>query len=166
MGLAVPGFFQNYSKTNYYYLFLLVTLLIIFGLKALIQSDMGLRFRAVMDDEIAAASVGVPTTRIRVFAFTISSAIAGLAGALYAHYMMLISPDMASLAQMFLILAMTMIGGMGTIAGPIVGAILLEVLSEQIRSFGEYHILVFGVVALLMVRFAPEGLLGLKRRPQ
>ena len=164
MGLQVPGIFRDYSKTKYYLLFLAITVFAVLGLNLLIRSRMGLRFRAVMDDEIAAASVGVHTTNIRVLAFTLSSLIAGLAGALYGHYAMLISPDIGSLAQMYLILAMTMIGGLGSIEGPIFGAILLEVLSEQIRSFGEYHLLVFGVISLLIVRFAPQGLAGLLRR--
>ena len=163
MGLQVPGFFQEYSKIHYYFLFLFVTLSVLFALRSLIRSDMGLKFRAVMDDEIAAASVGVRTTQIRILAFTVSSAIAGLAGALYGHYLMLISPDMGSLSEMFLVLAMTMIGGIGTLSGPMIGAVLLEVLSEQIRGFGEYHILIFGIIALLIVRFAPKGIAGWKR---
>jgi len=67
---------------------------------------------------------------------------------------------------MFLVLAMAVIGGMGSFAGPIIGAFVLEILSEYIRIYGEYHVLVFGLVALAMARFAPEGVMGiLHKRP-
>jgi branched-chain amino acid transport system permease protein len=102
--------------------------------------------------------------RVRVLAFTISSALAGLAGALYGHYLLLVTPEIPSLNQQFLVLSMTVIGGMGSFVGPIVGAFVLEVLSEYIRAYGEYHVLVFGLVALLMARFFPKGLTGLFQR--
>ncbi|HMK65897.1 MAG TPA: branched-chain amino acid ABC transporter permease, partial [Thermodesulfobacteriota bacterium] len=141
MGLQVPGLFAEYSKTSYYYLFLVVAILVLILLYRLIHSDLGLSFRAVLNDETAASSSGINTVRIRIIAFTISSAIAGLAGGLYGHYVMLISPDVPSLGQMFLVLAMAVIGGMGSFAGPIIGAFLLEILSEYIRIYGEYHVL-------------------------
>jgi len=90
--------------------------------------------------------------------------MAGLAGGLYGHYLMLITPDIPSLGQMFLVLAMAVIGGMGSFVGPILGAFLLEVLSEYIRIYGEYHLLLFGLVALAIARFAPEGIAGLALR--
>jgi branched-chain amino acid transport system permease protein len=87
--------------------------------------------------------------------------MAGMAGGLYGHYLMLITPDIPSLGQMFLVLAMAVIGGMGSFIGPILGAFILEILSEYIRIYGEYHVLLFGLVALGMARFAPEGIMGL-----
>jgi branched-chain amino acid transport system permease protein len=161
MGLQVPGFFAEYSKTSYYYLFLVVTILFLILIHKIIHSEMGLSFRAVLNDELAASSSGINTIRVRVLAFTISSAMAGVAGGLYGHYLMLITPDIPSLGQMFLVLAMAVIGGMGTFAGPIIGAFGLEVLSEYIRIYGEYHVLLFGLIALAMARFAPEGVMGL-----
>jgi branched-chain amino acid transport system permease protein len=160
MGLQVPGLFAEYSKTSYYYLFLVVTILVLILLYRLIHSDLGLSFRAVLNDETAASSSGINTVSIRIIAFTVSSAIAGLAGGLYGHYVMLISPDVPSLGQMFLVLAMAVIGGMGSFAGPIVGAFLLEILSEYIRIYGEYHVLFYGLVALIITRFAPDGLMA------
>lgn len=163
MGLQVPGFFTEYSKTSYYYLFFGVTLLFLIVIYKIIHSEMGLSFRAVLNDELAASSSGINTIRVRVLAFTISSAMAGLAGGLYGHYLMLITPDIPSLGQMFLVLAMAVIGGMGSFAGPIIGSFFLEILSEYIRSYGEYHVLLFGLVALAMARFAPEGVMGMWR---
>jgi len=161
MGLQIPGFFSEYSKTSYYYLFLGVTIILLVVIYKIIHSEMGLTFRAVLNDELAASSSGINTIRVRVLAFTISSAMAGMAGGLYGHYLMLITPDIPSLGQMFLVLAMAVIGGMGSFAGPILGAFVLEILSEYIRIYGEYHVLLFGLVALVMARFAPEGVMGL-----
>lgn len=161
MGLQVPGFFTHYSKTSYYFLFLGVTVVVLFLIRSILASDMGLAFRAVLNDELAAATSGVNTVRVRLLAFIFSSAMAGMAGGLYGHYLMLITPDIPSLGQMFLVLAMAVIGGMGSFLGPIVGAFLLEVLSEYIRIYGEYHLLLFGLVALVIARFAPEGIAGL-----
>lgn len=164
MGLQVPGFFTHYSKTSYYFLFLAVAVVILFLIRTILSSDMGLAFRAVLNDELAAATSGINTVRVRLLAFTFSSAMAGMAGGLYGHYLMLITPDIPSLGQMFLVLAMAVIGGMGSFVGPILGAFLLEVLSEYIRIYGEYHLLLFGLVALAIARFAPEGIVGLALR--
>jgi len=161
MGLQVPGLFAEYSKAAYFYVFLggvLVTLIVVYRL---IHSDIGLNFRAVQNDERAAASLGVDVVRVRVLAFTISSALAGMAGGLYGHYLLLITPEIPSLDQQFLVLSMTVIGGLGSFLGPIIGAFSLEILSEYIRAYGEYHVLVFGLVALVVARFVPNGLMGL-----
>ncbi len=164
MGLQIPGFFTEYSKISYYFLFLMVCAVFLFILYRLIHSEMGLSFRAVLNDELAASASGIDTIRVRILAFTISSAMAGMAGGLYGHYLMLITPDIPSLGQMFLVLAMAVIGGMGSFIGPILGAFVLEVLSEYIRIYGEYHVLLFGLVALGVARFAPEGMVGLIKK--
>ena len=161
MGLQVPGFFTEYSKASYYYLFLVITVLFLILIRKIIHSEMGLTFRAVLNDELAASSSGINTIRVRVLAFAVSSGMAGLAGGLYGHYLMLITPDIPSIGQMFLVLAMAVIGGMGSFAGPILGSFVLEILSEYIRIYGEYHVLLFGLVALAVARFAPEGIMGI-----
>jgi branched-chain amino acid transport system permease protein len=164
MGLQVPGLVANYSKSAYLYIFVAGTLVTLVVIYKLIRSNVGLNFRAVQNDERAAASLGVNVVRVRVLAFTVSSALAGLAGGLYGHYLLLVTPEIPSLNQQFLVLSMTVIGGMGSFVGPIVGAFVLEVLSEYIRAYGEYHVLVFGLVALVMARFFPKGLTGLLRQ--
>lgn len=164
MGLQVPGFFSEYSKVSYYFLFLAVTIGMLWIIRSVLRSNTGLAFRAVLNDELAASTSGIDTVRIRLLAFTLSSGLAGLAGGLYGHYLMLITPDIPSLGQMFLVLAMAVIGGMGSFVGPVVGAIGLEVLSEYIRIYGEYHLLLFGIVALAVARFAPSGITGLLQR--
>lgn len=164
MGLQVPFMFSTYSKTAAFYLMLLVTVAMLALIYRIIHSDLGTSFRAVQNDETAAASLGINIVRVRIIAFVISSALAGLAGALYGHYHQLITPEISSLNTMFLVLAMTVIGGLGTFVGPIVGALFLEVLSEYIRIYGEFHVLIFGLIALVISRFAPVGLIGIYRK--
>ena len=162
-GLQVPGLLNTYSKLGYFYIFLAATLLTLGVVYRLIHSNAGLNFRAVLNDERAAAALGVDVVRVRVLAFTVSSALAGMAGALYGHYLLLITPHIPSLDQQFLVLSMTVIGGLGSFVGPIIGAFSLEILSEYIRAYGEYHVLAFGLVALIVARFAPKGLAGIFR---
>jgi branched-chain amino acid transport system permease protein len=164
MGLTVPPFWGEYSKTVSFYILLAAAALVLWLIRRILGSDLGTSFRAVQNDEVAAASMGIPVIKVRVAAFVITGAMAGFAGSLYGHYLLLITPHILSLDLMFLVLAMTVIGGMGTFVGPIVGALFLEALSEYIRRYGEFHVLIFGLVALVVARFAPEGLVGLLRR--
>lgn len=161
MGLQVPGLFAEYSKIAYFYVMLGGALIALGVVHRMIHANVGLHFRAVRNDEKAAASLGVDVVRARLLAFTVSSALAGMAGALYGHYLLLITPHIPSLDQQFLVLSMTVIGGMGSFWGPVSGAFFLQILSEYIRVYGEYHVLVFGLVALVTARFAPKGLAGL-----
>ncbi len=161
MGLKVPFILGDYSKATAFYLMLAAAAVVLLVIRWLLKSDLGLMFRAVQNDEVAADSLGVPVTRIRVTAFVVSGAMAGLAGGLYGHYLTLITPHIPSLDLMFLVLAMAVIGGMGTFAGPVVGALFLEVLAEYIRVWGEFHVLIFSLVALGFARFLPGGIVGL-----
>lgn len=160
MGLQIPGLLSEYSKAGYFYILLGGAVITLIVLYKLIYSNLGLSFRAVQNDEKAAAALGVNVVRVRVLAFTVSSALAGMAGGLYGHYLLLITPEIPSLDQQFLVLSMTVIGGLGSFLGPIVGAFSLEILSEYIRSYGEYHVLVFGIIALIVARFVPNGVVG------
>ena len=164
MGLQVPGLMADYSKITYYYIMLAAAVLMLSILYRMIHSNLGLNFRAVQNDEVAAKSVGVKVLQVRILAFTVASAMAGFAGGLYGHYLLLITPEIPSLDLQFNVLAMTVIGGMGSFIGPVIGAFALNILAEKIRDYGEYHVLVFGIVALVVARFAPNGLLGLWRR--
>jgi branched-chain amino acid transport system permease protein len=164
MGLQVPALMAEYDKLTYYYIMLAAAVLILAILHRVIHSNLGLNFRAVQNDETAARAVGVRVLRVRVLAFTVASAMAGFAGGLYGHYLMLVTPEIPSLDLQFYVLAMTVIGGMGSFAGPIIGAFALNLLAEKIRDYGEVHVLVFGLIALVVARFAPNGLLGLWKR--
>ncbi|MEJ5357282.1 MAG: branched-chain amino acid ABC transporter permease [Desulfobacterales bacterium] len=163
MGLQVPGLLPEYSKLAYYYILLAAAVLVLLILYRMIHSNLGLNFRAVQNDETAARAVGVRVLHLRVLAFTAASAMAGFAGAIYGHYLLLITPEIPSLDLQFYVLAMTVIGGMGSFVGPVLGAFAINILAEKIRDYGEYHVLVFGLVALIVARFAPEGLTGVWR---
>ncbi|MEW5726135.1 MAG: branched-chain amino acid ABC transporter permease, partial [Thermodesulfobacteriota bacterium] len=136
MGLKVPFLLGGYSKATAFYILFAAAMLILALIRLILNSDLGLSFRAVQNDETAASALGIPVVRIRIAAFVISGAMAGLAGSLYGHYLLLITPHIPSLDLMFLVLAMTVIGGLGTFAGPVVGAFFLKVLSEYIRVYG------------------------------
>jgi branched-chain amino acid transport system permease protein len=164
MGLQVPGLMAEYSKLHYYYIMLAAAAAILVILHRMIHSNLGMNFRAVQNDETAAAAVGVKVLQMRVLAFSVASAMAGFAGALYGHYLLLITPEIPSLDLQFYVLAMTVIGGMGSFIGPVIGAFTLNILAEKIRDYGEYHVLVYGLVALVMARFAPNGLIGIWQR--
>jgi branched-chain amino acid transport system permease protein len=164
MGLQVPSLMLEYSKLGYYYIMLAAAVLILVVLYRMIHSNLGLNFRAVQNDETAAKSIGVKVLQVRVLAFTVASAMAGFAGGLYGHYLLLVTPEIPSLDLQFYVLAMTVIGGMGTFIGPIIGAFAINILAEKIRDYGEYHVLVFGLIALVVARLAPNGLIGVWRK--
>lgn len=151
------------SRLGYYYLFLALLAAVLLGVFGLLRSRAGLFLQSVRDDEIAAASRGVDVVRWKVIAFTISAAIGGFAGALYAHFAQLISPELGLLSQSGMIVTMVVIGGMGSLVGPIVGALIIYFLSELLRDVGGYQHIVFALLVIVFARFFREGLWGLAR---
>jgi branched-chain amino acid transport system permease protein len=162
LGLGVPGIFE--SRVTWYYVVLGALAAVVVGLMLLLRSPMGLYLQAIRDDEVAAASRGVDVVYWKTVSFTLSSAIAGLAGGLYAHFSQLISPELGLLTQTGLVICMVVIGGMGTLLGPLVGAFLVYVLSELLREVGGVQLIVFALVVIVIARFFREGLAGLARR--
>jgi branched-chain amino acid transport system permease protein len=163
LGLNVPALFQ--SRLAYYYLVLGALLAVQLGLYWLLQKPAGLYLRAIRDDEIAAASRGVKIVWWKTYAFALSAAISGLAGALYAHFAQLISPELGLISQTGLIISMAVIGGLGTLVGPLGGAFLVYYASEFLRDFGNYQLIAFALLVIVFARFFREGLWGLLRRP-
>lgn len=161
LGLNVPGLVA--SRLAYYYLMLAVLLAIQLGLYAFLRSPAGLYLRAIRDDEIAAAGRGVRIVRWKTFAFTLSAAISGLAGALYGHFAQFVSPELGLISQSGIIISMVVIGGLGTIVGPVGGAFLIYVASEFLRDFGGYQLIVFALLVIVFGRFCRDGLWGLLR---
>ena len=162
LGLSVPGLFQE--RLAYYYLFLGALALVQVGLLLLLRSPAGLYLQAIRDDEVAAASRGVDVVFWKTTAFTLSTAVAGLAGALYGHFSQLVSPELGLITQSGLVICMVVIGGMGTLVGPLVGAFLVYLLSEALREVGGVQLIVFALAVILFARFFREGLAGLARR--
>jgi branched-chain amino acid transport system permease protein len=147
-----------------YYLLLFFAILAILFVWRLKISRFGRAFMSIRDAEIGAEVCGVNTSAMKMMAFAISAVIAGIAGSLYAHTMRFISPEFFSLGLTTTLLAMVLIGGRGTVAGPVVGAALLIVLPEALRFVKDYYLIVFGVAIWLCVIGMPDGLAGLGRR--
>ena len=162
LGLNVPGIFDH--RLTYYYVMLAVLLAVQLGLYFLLRSPAGLYLRAIRDDEIAAASRGVKIVLWKTNAFTLSAAISGLAGALYGHFAQFVSPELGLISQSGIIISMVVIGGLGTLPGPIGAAFLVYVASEFLRSFGGYQLIVFALLVIIFGRFFRDGLWGLLRR--
>ena len=123
----------------------------------------GHAFRAIREDEVLAESLGINTTVYKLLAFGLSSGLAGLAGTLYAYYIQLVSPTVATAATTSLVIGMAVFGGLGTIWGPALGALLLYAISEGLRFIGVvYNLVAVGLVIMVFVIFLPRGLAGLR----
>ena len=162
LGLNVPSLLTD--RLAYFYTTLALLAVIQIGLFLLLRSRVGLYLQAIRDDEVAAASRGVKIVLWKTFAFALSAAISGLAGAFYAHFATLVSPELGLISQTGLIVSMVVIGGMGTLVGPIGGAFLVYVMSEFLRDFGGYQLIVFALLVIVFARFFRQGLWGLMRR--
>ena len=164
-GLEVPTMFHGRSDAPYYYvgLALLAGSLALMGL--LVRSRWGLFFRAIRENESAAAAAGVPVVRFRLLAFTIASSFAGLAGGFFGHYIGILTPDIGSVDQMGVVVAMAVIGGAESLIAATIGAVLIEFVMEALRSYGEWRLVLFAALLLLTVRFARNGLLPLLLYP-
>jgi branched-chain amino acid transport system permease protein len=124
------------------------------------RSWIGLAWDSIREDETAAEAMGVDVVRFKVMAFVLGSALAGLAGGFYAHFLTFIMPQNFGFGQSIVILCMVVFGGIGTRWGPLIGAVILGILPEVSRPIMEYRTLVYGVLLLLMMRFQPNGLVG------
>lgn len=122
------------------------------------RSWMGTTLRAVAQDEDAARTIGINVPRFKLAAFTIGTAAAGLAGGLYAYMTQLIVPDAFNFVQSITILAMVVIGGIGSTWGVVVGAVILTLMPELFRFINDYKLLVYGALLFVVMRFNPGGL--------
>jgi branched-chain amino acid transport system permease protein len=160
-GINLPNWFgREMTKPEYFLLILVVFVVLILLDRKLGRSWIGLAWASIREDEQAAGAMGVDIVRFKVVAFVLGSAIAGLAGGFYAHFLTFIMPQNFGFGQSIVILCMVVFGGIGTRWGPMIGAIILGVLPEISRPIMEYRILIYGVLLLAMMRFQPGGLLG------
>ena len=138
----------------------------IYAISALVNSTYGRAFIAVHDDEIAAESNGIDTTRTKVIAFVTGAFFSGIAGGLYAHHKQFLSPTGFDWVKSIDIVVMVILGGMGRTVGVIVAAILLTLMPEFLREFSEYRMIVYSLLIILLMLWCPAGLFSLipKRR--
>ena len=127
------------------------------------RSWAGFAFGAVADDEDAARALGIDAPRYKLAAFVIGTALAGIAGGLYAYFTRFIIPDAFGFTVSISILAMVIVGGIGSTWGVLVGAVGLTLLPELFRFVNDYKLLIYGALLLIVMRFAPDGLAGIAR---
>jgi len=172
-GFALPPVYL------YYYLFLALALLIIFVSIRLQDSRLGRAWVAIREDEVAASAMGINTRNVKLLAFALGASFGGVSGGLFAGFQGFISPESFTLFESIIVLCMIVLGGMGNIAGVILGAILITVFPEMLRYLGDLQellfgrvladpndlrLLVFGLALVLIMIFRPAGLLPSGRR--
>jgi branched-chain amino acid transport system permease protein len=163
LGFRTPLLFGTPQPMPYYYLFLGLALAVLLVTWQLVQSRVGAYLRAIRDDEEAAAVMGVDTFKWKRVAFVVSAAFAAVAGGFQGHYIGLLSPTPMKFNEMATVVIMVIVGGLRTFPGPILGAVFVEVLSEQLRAWGEIRMVLFAVLVILVARAYPGGLYAIAR---
>jgi branched-chain amino acid transport system permease protein len=126
----------------------------------IVNSSFGRTLIAIREDEIAAEAMGVNTTRHKVLSFVVSSAMAGIAGGLFAHYLMYLHTNSFTFIRSFEIIIMIVIGGLGSITGSVIGAVLYITLTEGLREFAQYRMVAFSLLLVIIMIVRPQGILG------
>jgi branched-chain amino acid transport system permease protein len=160
-GLSVPSLYGRLEPVLYYYTLLPVTAVLVIGMYVLVRSPIGYFMRAIKDDELRAQTLGVDTTRVKVLVFTLTSGISGVAGVLYAHYMVTLSPQMTDFSEMAKLIIMVVVGGLGTFAGPLIGAPVVHVILTYLEKYGEWDMVVFAIIVIALMRSYMGGLAAL-----
>ncbi len=159
-GLRVaPLFGETISRIPYYYTMLAVLVACLLFMYWLANSRVGLFLRAIREDEEAAAARGVDVVHYKVLTFVVTSMIAGLAGAFFAHYVTILSPNIMVLPQMGLVIAMAIIGGVESLVAAAFGGMIIQISLELLREFGAWRLVIFGALLIITLRFARNGLL-------
>ncbi len=144
-----------------YYLALALVAVVSFLIYRIIKSPLGLGLIALRDAEEVAANRGVNPSQYKLLAFGVSAFFTGLAGAFYAHYYGIITPAAMDFGLTMNLLAMIVVGGLGAFAGPIIGTALLSILSELLQGVGQYRLVILGLILVVVIVVAPQGLVGL-----
>jgi branched-chain amino acid transport system permease protein len=147
------------SRIPYYYLIFFLFLLITGLASWIAKSPLGLALASIRESQDAAESLGVNVPRVKLIIFTISSFVAGVIGSFYAHYILILTPSsVLGLPVMIEIAAMVLIGGSGTLMGPIVGAFLVIGMTEYLRLVGDYRLMIYGAILVATMIYMPNGL--------
>jgi branched-chain amino acid transport system permease protein len=157
-GLPVPRLFDGKSDTPYYYLGLGLIVLAVGAMNGLLATRVGVFLRAIREDEGAAQASGVDTTRYKILVFVVTSMIAAIAGIYYAHFIGILTPNIAILPEMGMVIAMAVIGGIESLPGAVIGAFAVFLMSETLRSYGQWRFVLMGLALILVQRFAQNGL--------
>ena len=148
------------NPLHYYWFVLTVLGSITLLLSWIARSRWGLILRAIRGDEATCLAAGLPITTYKIVSLVISAAFAGLGGALYAHYQLQVSPQLFAVVTSITIITMVYVGGMGTIFGPVGGALLLTVMTEGLRDFGEWRLMIYSLLLIFILLFLPNGIIA------
>jgi len=158
--LAIGSFV--FKKDIHFYYLVWVTVIILLALMLnVINSRIGRALRSIHGSETAANAMGVNTASYKLKVFVFSAMVASVAGSFYAHYVTFVSPTTFGADVSILLVTMVIVGGMSSVWGAVLGAALLSMLPEYLRAFGDYDILIYGAVMMVIMMFAPEGLTGI-----
>lgn len=147
------------NRTPYYFVMLILFFLITGGISWIVRSPFGLSLKSIRESQDAAESLGVDVAFYKILAFIISSFIAGVVGSFYAHYILILTPSaVLSTGVVVEIITITLVGGLGIIWGPVMGAFVLTFALELLRFLGDYRLLFYGAVLVLVILFLPEGI--------
>ena len=152
------------NRTAYYYLAMILMVLIVLVVYRLNKTRTGWIFWSIHEAEILSSHVGIHALKYKVAAFTIASTLAAMTGALFAHYHTYINPRSFDIWTSEFALVHIIVGGLSTVAGPVMGAVFLTVIDELLRPTEFYRIIIFGVILILTVLFLPGGLESIPRR--
>lgn len=163
--VALPGLPEiNFAghPTYYYYLFLCTLLITFVVVNRVVKSWIGARAKAIAENEALARSVGINASRYKVFIFAIACFFAGIGGSYYAHFYRFVGPGDFTVWKSIYMLMYVQVGGVGTIFGPVAGAIFLTLLPEIFRFASKYQPLIFGGILIITMMLLPEGLIGIR----
>jgi branched-chain amino acid transport system permease protein len=166
IGMQAPGAIGpiRFDTTRaQYYLVLAFLVAALWLMRRIAHSIVGRSFMAVRNSEALAQALGIDVFRTKLLAFALSAFYAGIAGALYAGFVRFIGPDLASESHTFDMLAFILVGGIGTLGGPLIGAVLLTLLTQSLQFLQDYRMIVFGPLLILLVIFFPQGIVGFIR---
>lgn len=165
--MGIPGIpfpelfgFSITNNTQFYYVILSIVLLMLFLTRQILNSRIGRAWIAIREDELAAKAMGVETFRYKLLNFAYGTFWAGVAGCFYAFFTSYVSADSFILDEGFSILGMVIVGGQGTLIGPVIGATFLTILPELVRSIAEYRLVIFGAAIIITMLVRPQGIAG------
>jgi branched-chain amino acid transport system permease protein len=161
-GIPVPVFFGMAIRTSkhFYYLYLAMAILFLFVTSRVIKSRIGRAWMSIREDELASKSLGVFTSRYKALNFMYGAFWAGIAGAIYAPYVRFIDSTYFTLDEGWNILSMMIIGGQGTLIGPVVGSVIVNYLTELLRPIGQWRMVAYALLIIIMMWWRPQGLAG------
>ncbi len=161
-GIPVPTVFGYPLSNNFqmYYLILFLASITIFVCMRVLNSRIGRAWVAIREDELAARAMGIPTIRYKIYNLAFGTFWAGVAGCYYAFLSSFISADSFILDEGFAIMSMVLVGGMGSMVGPPVGAFILIIIPEVFRFLAQYRLIIYGAAILITMHLRPQGIFG------